>query len=321
MSIEGKNPVSGLGPGVLLVLLTAVVSGVSTFLNFYAVQATNSDAFVTVRNLVVAGLLIPVALLGGRSVHLHLRGADWGRLLAIGLLGGAIPFLLFFHGLALASAAGGVTTASFGYRTLFLMAAVLAVVVLRERLSARWFAAAALLLVGNALLLALTAPIWTDGTAYVLTATALWAGEYTLSKRTLRDLPSGVVGLGRMGFGAVFLSAYLAVTGQWGSAGAFTGTIWSWVGLSALLLTAFVGSWYAGLQRVGLGVATSALVLGFPVTWALALVVRGGPVALPQAAGAVLVVLGVVVVLGAVSWREAARSLAAAFGRPGRSTS
>ena len=304
-----------IGPGLLLILATAVVSGVATFLNAYAVQGTNSDAFVTVRNLAVAGLLVPVAILATRTSRPTLRAADMGRLAVIGLIGGAIPFLLFFHGIALATAAGGAATASFGYRTLFLMAGILAFIALRERLNLRWAAAAALLLIGNALLLSLTAPILTDGSLYVLAATALWAGEYTLSKRVLRDVPSSLVGLGRMGFGGIYLAAYLLWTGGWTTAAAFSGTTWAWVGLSALLLLAFVVSWYAGLSRTELSTATSVLVLGFPITWALGLALRGGALGLPQAVGAVLIAIGVVTAIGLAALQATGAGVAHVLGR------
>jgi drug/metabolite transporter (DMT)-like permease len=288
--------------GILLVLTTALVSGVSTFVNSFAVAGTGSDAFVTVRNLAVAGLLLPLvvgpALLRGEWRRLS-RG-DWGRLLAIGILGGAIPFPLFFHGLALAAAAGGATTASFLYRTLFLCAGLFGVVLLRERF--RWpvTVGAALLLGGSYLLLSWTSPVWTDGSLFVLAATLLWAGEYTLSKATLaRGVPSGTVALGRMGFGALALSGYLAATAQWGGVAAFSPGEWGWVAASALLLTAFVATWYAGLARVDLGVASAALVLGYPVTWLLAVVVEHAAPTWTAALGAAAVAFGVGVYLAA----------------------
>lgn len=293
-----------VGPGVLLVLVTAVVSGVSTFVNSYAVAGTNTDAFVTVRNLMVALALLPLAAVAGRT---RLRAIDWGRLLVIGLIGGAVPFLLFFRGIELASASGAVTTASFLYRTLFLMAAVLGVVVLGERFSPRVALAAGLLLGGNVLLLSLTSPVLTDGSAYVLAATALWAAEYTISKRTLRDLPSPTVMLGRMGFGVLFLSGYLIATDQLGAAVGLTQGQWVWVGLSALLLTVFVASWYAGLKRVDLGVAASVLVLGYPVTWLLSVVVRGSAFTPTQGVGAAVVAGGVALALGWGALKAAAR--------------
>ncbi len=289
----------GFRIGLALVLTTALVSGVSTFVNVYAVSGTNSDAFVTVRNLAVAGMLVPIALAAARfrPNSPPLRRVDWIRLAAIGLIGGAIPFLLFFRGVELAAAAGGATTASFFYRTLFLFATVFAWFFLKERF--RWgvVLGAVLLLAGCYLLLSLTSVVLTDGTLYVLAATVMWAGEYTLSKRTLRDVPSSTVGLGRMGFGAMFLSAYLLVTAQWGDVGRFTGSQWEWVALSAALLTAFVATWYAGLARVDVSVGTAVLVLGYPVTWLLSVGVLQERVVWAPALGTVVIAAGVVAVI------------------------
>jgi len=306
---------AGIGAGVLLVLATAVISGVSTFVNFYAVKGTSSDAFVTVRNLVVAAAFVPIALLATRWLRAPaLRRVDWARLVLIGLIGGAIPFVLFFEGIQMATAAGGAAAATFGYRTLFLMATVLGLVVLHEKFHSRILLAAGLLLVGNALLLTLTGPIWTNGTGYVLIATAMWAVEYTISKRTLRDLPSATVALGRMGFGALFLSAYLLVTAQWGTVGRFTGAQWEWVLISAALLLAFVASFYAGLKRVDLGVATAVLVLGFPITWMLGVIAQGSPMTVGAAAGAAAVSAGVVVAIGWTQFRDTGQFLAERLG-------
>ncbi len=310
-----------VAPGILLVLLTALISGVSTFVNAFAVKDASSDAFVAVRNVAVAAMLVPLALLAGRTARARLTRADWGRLAAIGLIGGAIPFLLFFRGIQMATAAGGAATAAFGYRTLFLMATVIGVVALKERFSARVAVAAGLLLAGSALMLSLSAPVWTDGTLYVLAATAMWAGEYALSKRALRDLPSGTVALGRMGFGGLFLVAYVALSGQLGAIASFGAAQWQWVALSAVLLVGFVSTWYAGLKTVDLSVATSALVLAFPVTWALGVAFAGNPLAIPAAAGAVATVLGVGLAIGAGSLRETWAVLAdAAVARIRRAT-
>ena len=292
-----------LGPGIVLVLVTVLVSGVSNFVNFRAVQGTDVDAWLAVRNAAVAGMLVLVALVAGTGLRTRLSRGQWIRLAAIGLLGGAVPFLLYFHGFQLALSQGGAATASFGYRSLFLMASVLGVVVLRERLTRRWLFAAGALFVGNALLLSVSGPLWTDGTGYVLLATALWAGEYTVSKDTMRGLPSSTVALGRMGFGAVFLFAYLGFTGHAASVAAFGGADWVTLFLSALLLFAFVTSWYAGLRTVDLSVASSLLVLAFPITWVLSVVAGGTAFTLGPAAGAVAIVLGIAILLGVASRR------------------
>ena len=289
------------GPGLALVLLTVLISGVSNFVNFKAVQWTNVDACSTIRNAVVALRLVPLALVLGRTGRSHLTGADWARLATIGLVGGAVPFLLYFHGFQMAAAQGGAAAASLGYRSLFLVATVFAIVVLRERLPRGFTLAAALLMAGNILLVAFSGPVWTDGTAYVLLATAMWAGEYTLSKRALRNLPSPTVALGRVGFGAIFLLGYLGLSGQVAAVGSFAAADWMTLSLSALLLFGFVATWYAGLRTVDLSVATSLLVLAFPITWVLGVLSARSPLVVEQAAGAAAIALGVALILFAAS--------------------
>lgn len=299
----------GIGMGLLLVIGTALLSGVSNLVNAVAMKGVNADAFVTLRNALVALLLVPLVLLARPAERLRLRPFDWARLATIGLIGGAIPFVLFFRGIQLATAEGGTTTASFLYRMLFLPAAVFAVIFLRERLSARLLLAAVLLLVGNVLLMSFVTPIWTDGAGFVLAATILWAGEYTLSKRTLRDLPSGTVALGRMGFGAIFLAVYVGLSGQTEALFAFRGDNLQWIALSTILLLGFVVTWYAGLKVVDLSVATAVLILGYPVTWVFNLALGRESFGLPQAAGATVVVLGVVLAMGITALRDTWRSV------------
>ncbi|HUJ77674.1 MAG TPA: EamA family transporter, partial [Thermoplasmata archaeon] len=94
---EGSPSRRWLGRGLLLVLATAIVSGVSTFVNGYAVAGTGSDAFVTVRNALVAFALVPAAVLVARRASVRPTAREAGLLAVIGLVGGAIPFLLFFH--------------------------------------------------------------------------------------------------------------------------------------------------------------------------------------------------------------------------------
>jgi drug/metabolite transporter (DMT)-like permease len=276
----------------------------SNFVNFRAVQGTNVDAWIAVRNAAVAGMLVPMALLLRAGARTRLTRRDWVRLSGIGLVGGAIPFLLYFHGFQMAASEGGAASASLGYRSLFLFAAVLGVLVLRERVPRRFLIGAALLFGGSALLLSLTGPLWTDGTGFVLLATGLWAAEYTMSKRALARLPSGTVALGRMGFGALFLLAYLGLTGQASAVIGFRSADWMSLGLSALLLFAFVSTWYAGLKTVDLHVATSLLILAFPITWALGLALGGAPFTWSATVGSVAVLAGALVILGLASWRD-----------------
>ncbi|MDO8480858.1 MAG: DMT family transporter, partial [Nanoarchaeota archaeon] len=136
--------------GVGLVLGTALVSGFSIFINSYGVKGFDSSVFTFAKNLVVAVALFAILLGTLRWDQLkQLKGKHWAQLAIIGLVGGSIPFLLFFKGLQLTTGQMG----SFIHKTLFLYVAILAPIFLKERLSKKLFLGTALLLVGNYLLI------------------------------------------------------------------------------------------------------------------------------------------------------------------------
>lgn len=64
----------GIGMGLLFVIGTAFLSGVSNLVNAVAMKGMNADAFVTLRNALVALLLVPLVL----RVR-HRTGADRHR--------------------------------------------------------------------------------------------------------------------------------------------------------------------------------------------------------------------------------------------------
>src|SRR5690606_445072 len=98
--------------GILLALVTAVVSGVSVFVNGFGVRAwtevSDPATYTTLKNLGAAAILI--SLLGltarRRSVIPQAR-RHWLGLLVVAVVGGSIPFLLFFEGLAQVTSSDG----------------------------------------------------------------------------------------------------------------------------------------------------------------------------------------------------------------------
>jgi drug/metabolite transporter (DMT)-like permease len=108
-----------------------------------------------------------------------------------------------------------------------------------------------------------------------------------------------------MGFGGLFLFGYLVATSQLGAIPVLNGEQLGWVGISALLLIGFVTTWYLGLRHVDVSVATSVLVLAFPITLLLGVVAGRTSFGLIQAGGVVTIAFGVVLVIGLASLREA----------------
>ena len=246
--------------GILLVLTTALISGVSLFFNAYAVSGFDSSVFTFAKNVSVAFALAAVVL----ATRVDLRSVSmrsWGLLALVGLIGGSVPFLLFFYGLSLVSGAA----AGFIHKMLFVFVAVFAYVFLRERFSPLMFAGAALIVAGTAL--SIRGPFSFElAHVLILAATILWALENVLSKRLTRELPGRLVAFGRMGFGSLFLFAFILATGKAPILMSMSGAQWVWIALTSVLLLGFVLTYYEGIARIRVSTAAALLSLGAPIT-------------------------------------------------------
>jgi drug/metabolite transporter (DMT)-like permease len=291
--------------GIGLAAVTAVVSGVAIFVNAQATQVVGPPAvFTTLKNGVAAILLIALAA-SVRSRPPSLRNLP--GLLALGVIGGSIPFLLFFSGLAEASAPGAAVI----HKTLFVWVALLAVVLLRERLGALQIGAMAILLVSTLLIQPPTGVTWGSGETLIALATGVWAVEVIVAKRVLASVPSPVAGASRMGIGLILLTGWLGVTGQLDEAFTLGAVQWAWVLGTGLLLTAYVATWYAALQRAPASAVAAVLTLGLPITALLQMIANGQvPAPLPAAGYGVGAVAALAVAVLAVRRQQTAEMLA-----------
>jgi drug/metabolite transporter (DMT)-like permease len=284
--------------GVGLALVTSLISGVAIFTNGHAVQRFDgSAAFTTAKNLVAA------VALGALLALLTTRRSDEGwtpprgrgvrlGLLAVGVGGGSVPFLLFFEGLSRATS----SDAAFIHKTLVVWVAILGVAVLRERLGSPHLVAIAALVAGQALLTDNLAHLGLgSGEVLVFAATLMWSVEIVIAKKLLGQLSALTVGLSRMALGGVVLVGWLAVSGQLGELLGYSASQWGWVLLTGVLLTGYVATWYAGLARAQAVDVTAVLVFGAVVTATLAGVIDGAPLR-PDLPGLVLVAAGVAAV-------------------------
>lgn len=289
--------------GLALVLSTAVISGISIYVNRFAVVGIPPALFTGLKNAFVASLFVALLLATGEARTLpRLPRRDWARLLGIGLVGGSIPFVLFFQGLVLL---GDAPTASFVHKTMFLYVALFAFVFLKERADAYLYAASGLLLLGLFVAIAPAFAGDTYGLALIFLATLFWGAEVTLSKSVLRRVGANTVVAARMGFGSAFIATYLLLTGQFAALGALDGTAWGWIIVTVAFLAGYVGTFYHGLQRIDATSATSLLLVGAVVTLGLEAALDGAAVSLVQAAGIALVVLGALAAaLRALRYRE-----------------
>lgn len=283
----------GVRWGVILAAATAAISGVSIFVNGFAVkQLPDPAVYTTLKNGLAGLILVGLALATVRREQVRaIEPRSWGWLLVIGIVGGSLPFLLFFTGLAQASA----PSAAFIHKTLFIWVALLAVPFLGERLGLAQIGALGVLLAGQALVLTPSGVKWGAGETMIAAATLMWAVETIVAKRVLRTVPSAAVAAGRLGIGLVVLVGYLAVTGKLGAIAALTLQQWGWIGITGLLLTGYVGTWLAALQRAPASLVTAILVVGAPVTAALQAIQAGALPAAPALAGQGLILVAAVV--------------------------
>jgi drug/metabolite transporter (DMT)-like permease len=261
--------------GLALALIAATISGFSIFLNSYAVKDFSSPTlFITLKNCVV-GLALLVVVLRPRSIAEVRRVSRWQALglALLGVIGGSVPFILFFEGLSRVDAGN----AAFLQKTLFLWVAPLALVTLRERIGLAQAGALAALFIAQ-LMLGGPGGLRGEGVLMVLAATVLWAFEVVLAKRLLSGISSEIAASARMTLGAVLLVAYLAMTGGIGAVWRLSPDQILWVVGTGVVLLAYVATWYNALRLAPATAVTCVLTVGAPITAALnAVAGKGAP--------------------------------------------
>jgi len=291
--------------GVVLAFVTAVISGVSVYLNSDAVKHFHDQTvYTTAKNGVAGVLLIGIwAAAGWRAGRAGPRvgGGDQRRpvgprqmlaFLALAIVGGSVPFALFFQGLAAAQA----TQAAFLHKTLIVWVALLAVPLLRERVGWPHLVAILLLLVGQALLAGRAGTVaFGRGEAMILAATLLWSVEVVYVKRLLRRFSSHLLAVVRMAGGTALLVAWLALTGKFHQLIALDAAQWRWVIVTGVLLTGYVATWYAALARAQAVDVTAVLVFGAVITALLSAMFGSGSLKVP-------VLVAITVGCGLIAW-------------------
>jgi drug/metabolite transporter (DMT)-like permease len=305
--------------GIGVAVITAVISGFAVYLNSFGVRSwtaagTSSATYTTAKNFVATFALVALTAVLTRvgyrdhaSVRDAARTTRRGRVVAglvsIAVVGGSLPFLLFFEGLSRATS----TQAAVLHKSLLVWVALLAVPLLGERLGPL-HAAAIGLLVGGQLLIAggFAGMEIGSGELMILAATILWAIETVIARVILREVPALTLAIVRMGAGGAILLAYGLATGALWQLSALGTTEWLWVLATGLVLSAYVATWYTSLARAPAVDVTAVLVLGAVVTVGLRSGVQGA--ALPSPLGLAMVGLGgALAIAAAVSTRSPVR--------------
>lgn len=277
--------------GILMIVLTAIISGFSIYINKFGVSMGNPFIFTFLKNIIVFLFIFGIIIfVKDFDKFKFLKKKDWIKLVLIGLVGGSIPFLLFFKGLSITTSA----KAAFIHKTMFLYVAFLAYSFLKERFNWKFLVASLSLIIGNFLFLKLTFQPFNQGDFLIFIATIFWASENILSKHTLKNVSSNIVGFGRMFFGSIFIMIFLVATGNISDLLILNKIQLLWAVVPSIFLALFVLFWYSGLKDVSVTLATSILIIASPITTLLNLINAGIIINISQAFGIVLIVSGIV---------------------------
>lgn len=278
-----------MNKGIQLAFTTAVISGFAIFLSKLLVAKIDPIVFTALKNIFTAAVLSFIIFNSRlKTKILKLSKGDWLRLFIIGLIGGSIPFALFFTGLKITTAAN----AAILHKTLFVWAALFAMPFLHERLKFSQMIGYVLVLWGV---------LWTTGLKFsgdtgeimVLAATILWAVENVIAKAAIRQVPGIIVAWGRMTFGSMLLLGLLTFQGKMSLLFQAGGDNFLPFLISSLLLVGYVATYYSSLQYIPVTIASSILVVSAPITALLQALFITRTIDIPQLQSSGLVFVGV----------------------------
>lgn len=252
--------------GIYFALLTACISGVSIFLNKFAVGAVTPPLYFTaIKNSAVAVLIISIVLASGKWKEIKkISKRETKYLLLIGLIGGSLPFYLYFTGLSLIPAVNSAII----HKTLIVWVSLVAVPLLKEKIGKLQALGVFLIFAGNILIGGFEGFEFSKGELLVLLATILWAAETILAKKVLSNVSAEITALFRMGLGSAILMAMMLIFVP----NALQKTIslvpqqLFWISLTILTLTGYVLGWYKALKNAPAITVTSILALSTLIT-------------------------------------------------------
>lgn len=301
--MSGSPRMIGPRRGYFYAGLNAVLSGFAIYINSLGVHLfADSTLYTTLKNSVVGvALLLPVLVLSRQRAELaRLTRQQWGYLLLLAVIGGSASYALYFRGLQLTT----VATGSLIYHAQFLVVALLAVFLLRERIGPLLWVALAVLLIGTSLGTNLHAVRWDSGALLVVLATVLFAGSFVLAKYLLRELSTLTVMAAKMSIGSALLVTYVAASGRLGAVTHLSRIQWAYTLGTGVLLLAFTVTAFLAL-RYASATAATAIPAASPIITTLLVVLASRRITLaPADALGLLLILMAVAALYIVGQRD-----------------
>ena len=248
--------------GIKYAFAAALISGVANFANK---QVMLSGVDPIILNIAKNGLVGLALLVVSYPLLKDLKKypfKNWFKLILIAVVGGCIPFILFFKGLAMSPAIVG----SFIHKTLFIWVAISAVIFLKEKLNKFQMVGLGIMLIGLLPIIKFNLFSVGRGEMMMLAAVAFWSVEVIFIKKFVQDIDYRILAASRMVLGTIFIATFSIASGNFLGILKLTLTDWSKILIVGIFLLGYVYSWYKALNFAPASVVTSILTLALPVT-------------------------------------------------------
>lgn len=250
---------TNLKKGVLFAFITSVISGLAIFYAKISLIKLPPLILTTTRNSYVGLLFVLYFLIFKQFNQLKkLQKKDWIYLFLIGLIGGSLPFYLFFSGLQMTNPLVG----NLIHKTLFVWVTVMGYFFLKERFNLSYLISFVLIFIANFIIGDLKISFG-KGELIIFLATLLWSVESIIAKKVLKSVSSEMVGLFRMGGGGATLLFISLITGKGKVFLAINPNYFIYILTGGSILFLYVYFWYKALKYAPAGLVT--LILTFSV--------------------------------------------------------
>ena len=245
-------------------MATALFSGLANFINQFTVKYVGDPlVFTTIKNSLVVFLIVGLIIFLKKFPKIkQLSKKDLGLLVAIGIIGGSLPFYLFFTALAQMPA----INAALIHKTLIFWVALLALPILGEKLSMTQMVALVVIFGANLVVGGFKGFSINRPELLVLAATLLWAIENVIAKITLRRVDPDIVTASRMGIGSAILLMAVIAFGKGQMLFALKPDQLGLTFLATLILFGYVSTWYRALSLAPIVTVVTVLTLATLVT-------------------------------------------------------
>ncbi|PIZ64150.1 hypothetical protein COY16_00105 [Candidatus Roizmanbacteria bacterium CG_4_10_14_0_2_um_filter_39_13] len=279
--------------GIQLALLTTAISGFSIFASKFFIATMDPILFTTLKNLLVAVVLSVIVYISQKKAISELNHKQWKQLVIIGIIGGSIPFALFFTGLSKITAIEGALI----HKTLFIWVAIMSVFFLKEKVNRYQILGYIAATIGVLFFAGVSYKTMGIGHLMIAAATVFWSVEYIIAKKALENIPSTVVSWARMFFGVIILLGISIFQGSFTQIATFGSAQILAILSGSVFLLGYVLTWYSALSKARASAVSLVLAASPIITGVLSAIFISHTFPQAQILGWVMIIGGVAVTL------------------------